>query len=54
MGSGLSALTWLEAKVDEDTARELARDMGTVAFDAEAFDLLADRNQEVRGVGASK
>ena len=47
MGSGLSTVTWLADKVDEDIVRELARDIGTIAFDAEAFDLLADRNQEV-------
>ena len=52
MGSGLSTLTWLDAKVDEDTVRELARDMGTIPFDDEAFGLLADRNKEVRSADA--
>jgi len=51
MGSGLSSLTYLEDKLDEDTVRELAHDLKIVPFDAEVFDLLADRNEDVRGVG---
>ena len=42
MGGGLSSITWLPDRVDEDTVKSLARDLNGT-FDEDAFAMLADK-----------